>query len=148
MDKRQGPEREALRRGDRRPRPDRQLPGPQLPRRPGPSARLDRTLQVPQAPAPVSYTHLDVYKRQPSLASAGALGCSGMVFLAGTLLPLQSAAAGAGIVAADLDSLLHGLLLGSVSYTHLDVYKRQPHDSIPGEKGGENRYVNLLEALI
>lgn len=27
-------------------------------------------------------------------------------------------------------------------------YARDPHDSIPGEKGGENRYVNLLEALI
>ena len=46
-------ERPALRRGDRRPRQDRQLPGPFLPRRPGPSACLDPVHPGPQAPARV-----------------------------------------------------------------------------------------------
>ena len=46
-------QREALRRGDRRPREDRELPGPLLPRGPGPSARLDPGGEVPQAPARV-----------------------------------------------------------------------------------------------
>ena len=47
---------------------------------------------------PVSYTHLDVYKRQ---GSAGLLaGCR-------------------------VDLPVHAALYKSVSYTHLDVYKRQ-----------------------
>ena len=50
--------------------------------------------------------------------AAGQRGLHGIlqirvILLAGALLPLQPAAAGAGIVAADLDGLLHGLLLGS-----------------------------------
>ena len=46
-------EREALRRGDRRPRADRELPGPLLPRGPGPPARVDPVHPGPQAPARV-----------------------------------------------------------------------------------------------
>ena len=44
---------EALRRGDRRSRQDRELPGPFLPRRPGSPAGVDRGHQGPQAPARV-----------------------------------------------------------------------------------------------
>ena len=67
----------------------------------------------------VSYTHLDVYKRQVrELIGAGSL-------FGHQILPLADAAAGkAGYE--------------PVSYTHLDVYKRQYTDSSP-VRGGSVR---------
>ena len=54
-----------------------------------------------QQAEPVSYTHLDVYKRQ-------VFGCGDVAVV------VQAVDAGEG-----------GVLTAPVSYTHLDVYKRQ-----------------------
>ena len=61
----------------------------------------------------VSYTHLDVYKRQQLLSAEGSLA--------------DRAVDDVGLVETVLDLTSLGLLnsLGTVSYTHLDVYKRQ-----------------------
>ena len=66
----------------------------------------------------VSYTHLDVYKRQKlgSLSSSG----SGILSNLGGLL--SSVVSQLGGLGGSLSGLLSGV---SVSYTHLDVYKRQ-----------------------
>ena len=107
-------------------------------------------------PAPVSYTHLDVYKRQietltPSDPDYDAImaGTVGLSLGGGLLIGLLSIAIGAavqGVVAANLRIAVLGekpklsvvwrqvkpafwRILGytllPVSYTHLDVYKRQ-----------------------
>ena len=57
----------------------------------------------------VSYTHLDVYKRQGSLSGTDVLVMWKMAFFY--------------VLRFDLDHELSDV--GSVSYTHLDVYKRQ-----------------------
>ena len=67
----------------------------------GREASSDAALSAAPEEMPVSYTHLDVYKRQ-LMACAGAIA-------------RRAWAAGAPIARA-----------GTVSYTHLDVYKRQP----------------------
>ena len=68
---------------------------------------------VPE-PEPVSYTHLDVYKRQaPDLAATGALHHNRRV------LQTQLVRQRKQVVPE------HPHRLMAVSYTHLDVYKRQ-----------------------
>ena len=87
---------------------------------------------------PVSYTHLDVYKRQDEDLSAGTPGCT-MDGARGFLQSQVPKCEGPGARAILL--LVHGLrnrgqemqyiigfiiaLFIAVSYTHLDVYKRQ-----------------------
>ena len=69
-----------------------------------------------QGDSPVSYTHLDVYKRQSLVRIiVSALLCGAAAF-ACTLLPVGNLIRlGAAVVVG----------AGAVSYTHLDVYKRQ-----------------------
>ena len=57
----------------------------------------------------VSYTHLDVYKRQVLLRPGKAF----IIFRRPLLAEIQK-----------IDGLVDGI--DAVSYTHLDVYKRQP----------------------
>ena len=67
-------------------------------------------------PTPVSYTHLDVYKRQVSDIIAHLNG-KGIQAVRQT-------------VYADTNALIDaGIDIVAVSYTHLDVYKRQGHGS-------------------
>ena len=65
---------------------------------------------------PVSYTHLDVYKRQVNVPSGSLLYAN--------LLALQIVDGGNGGIFRD-DNHLNTGGVGAVSYTHLDVYKRQ-----------------------
>ena len=64
----------------------------------------------------VSYTHLDVYKRQIQDSSGNSSIDPSELKNGGSLLPLGS----------DKDHGSHKGY-GPVSYTHLDVYKRQPY---------------------
>ena len=64
---------------------------------------------------PVSYTHLDVYKRQGLPAA-----CFAMYQ---TALPKNKQKVKGMLLAAGLTSFFTGIT--AVSYTHLDVYKRQ-----------------------
>ena len=83
----------------------------------------------------VSYTHLDVYKRQewsilPSLIfmGVGAMTDFGPL-IANPISFLMGAAAQLGIYLAYFMAILMGFsdkAAAAVSYTHLDVYKRQP----------------------
>ena len=69
----------------------------------------------------VSYTHLDVYKRQTGLSVDAVTGTEAAVFEG------QS-----GIEAGLADALINASdAISAVSYTHLDVYKRQPFLSNP-----------------
>ena len=70
---------------------------------------------------PVSYTHLDVYKRQPE----GGTHVTG--FRQALSRAVNDYARNAKLLK-DTDSSLSRdeLSEGPVSYTHLDVYKRQP----------------------
>ena len=61
---------------------------------------------------PVSYTHLDVYKRQRVLRAVLIVGDKGLRFETGAVEGQRPGFAEAAHV-------------GPVSYTHLDVYKRQ-----------------------
>ena len=97
---------------------------------------------------PVSYTHLDVYKRQPT-------GCGKTTFL-NTLTCLIPPTSGEILIDGEpADPKKHNLsfvfqepsampwltvedniAFGTVSYTHLDVYKRQgPHHRRAERKG-------------
>ena len=70
-------------------------------------------------PIPVSYTHLDVYKRQVVVVGCGTqkkVNLTGSVGLA-TAKEIEARPV------ANATQALQGLL--PVSYTHLDVYKRQ-----------------------
>ena len=69
---------------------------------------------------PVSYTHLDVYKRQGDPLELGHLECD--IPRSGGKVAVVVAAA---VALALLIALVPGLSLIPVSYTHLDVYKRQ-----------------------
>ena len=69
---------------------------------------------------PVSYTHLDVYKRQLLARTAGT--DSGHSFFG-----KSDVSSGAGLVRHQC---------GPVSYTHLDVYKRQSLSARTKVKGG------------
>ena len=75
--------------------------------------RIIPTISAPEGPGAVSYTHLDVYKRQ-HLAN----------------LPVYYEYKADGITSTDaikgtyLDN--YKQIFDPVSYTHLDVYKRQP----------------------
>ena len=71
----------------------------------------------------VSYTHLDVYKRQV-LRGAGNMLADGITWLYNTLGPVGGGLF--GLVYAPIT--LTGM--HPVSYTHLDVYKRQVHAEI------------------
>ena len=64
---------------------------------------------------PVSYTHLDVYKRQEFWRRLAAGGVPGLCSLCGDFAALEFEPRSADVVT----------LLEAVSYTHLDVYKRQ-----------------------
>ena len=69
----------------------------------------------------VSYTHLDVYKRQPCAASAYNSAMNADI---PTVYTAVSDPVVAGLAKEDGSSV--GNITGSsVSYTHLDVYKRQ-----------------------
>ena len=77
-----------------------------------------RTCFRPGKELPVSYTHLDVYKRQPyNLLATGAIRMS--IERNGDLNPLFAERP----VMRHWDFLEHRIF--PVSYTHLDVYKRQ-----------------------
>ena len=72
---------------------------------------------LPKRPGPVSYTHLDVYKRQVVIGGATfALGASRR---STTRESVQNTPGGSERVVEQHD------VMTSVSYTHLDVYKRQ-----------------------
>ena len=73
--------------------------------------------EVLHTPVPVSYTHLDVYKRQAQT---------------GDFYGMFKEMDGLPVIVRLLDPPLHEFLESprAVSYTHLDVYKRQPYDSI------------------
>ena len=68
-------------------------------------------------PVPVSYTHLDVYKRQAAygLRSVGAYGAGCLVSIGAGWNPDKTR----------LFERWRPQWIASVSYTHLDVYKRQ-----------------------
>ena len=68
--------------------------------------------------APVSYTHLDVYKRQKVQSALSRL-------LAGKTV-LVIAHRMRTVAGADRIVVLENGRVAPVSYTHLDVYKRQP----------------------
>ena len=69
---------------------------------------------------PVSYTHLDVYKRQP-VNHMSAMFRKSSIISAGSYMHLPCAE--------DYFLWVRAICGGSrtVSYTHLDVYKRQPY---------------------
>ena len=97
---------------------------------------------------PVSYTHLDVYKRQGKVIplqeihdevfASGSMG-EGIAILPednkicspvkGTVSFLFPTAHAIGIQSEDGAEILIHIGIDSVSYTHLDVYKRQPYGS-------------------
>ena len=70
--------------------------------------------------SPVSYTHLDVYKRQ-NVDSSIAPPC-GFTTGAATLVPANATLGNKNPLVVELISII---ALGAVSYTHLDVYMRQ-----------------------
>ena len=79
----------------------------------------------------VSYTHLDVYKRQ-ALYIASQIVINLQSIVSRSLSPLDTAVVGIGTLHAGTqynivakEALLEGTT--PVSYTHLDVYKRQPN---------------------
>ena len=88
---------------------------------------------------PVSYTHLDVYKRQFLHTSRGAWRSSSQAAFAASVIsaavipfsPLNSSIRRL-VMTSRLSKLKNGLRKSkrsdSVSYTHLDVYKRQVSD--------------------
>ena len=77
----------------------------------------DSFIEEFQRAYPVSYTHLDVYKRQ---------ACDKLI-----PVTLELGGKSANIVFDDadlkqaIDGACKGILFNPVSYTHLDVYKRQ-----------------------
>ena len=72
--------------------------------------------------APVSYTHLDVYKRQVYTVGAK----TKKVFLTTALGAIVNLGTNLILVQPfGMQGIAMGTCLGSVSYTHLDVYKRQ-----------------------
>ena len=82
---------------------------------------------------PVSYTHLDVYKRQEDgtkLIGRFPLGV-GLGFQPSTSNRFASTAA--------LTDISENSILQAVSYTHLDVYKRQPVVSLRSDGQGTLR---------
>ena len=73
-------------------------------------------------PIPVSYTHLDVYKRQPLL-----IGCDLEQMDDFTMNLLSNRE----VIAINQDIAgIQGSRVYAVSYTHLDVYKRQRYRRI------------------
>ena len=71
----------------------------------------------------VSYTHLDVYKRQPLLYQ---LSYRGKMATRTRLELVTSAVTGRHSNQLNHRAVLSSMIsIGSVSYTHLDVYKRQ-----------------------
>ena len=85
---------------------------------PAGSGRLPEAEVGVQAPVAVSYTHLDVYKRQvgDGINDSPALSC------ADVSVSMKDSSDIAREVA---DISLLSSSLSAVSYTHLDVYKRQ-----------------------
>ena len=79
---------------------------------------------------PVSYTHLDVYKRQLQIPSRS-LRLYLLVTTALTLCTLFPFGAEHYVTACLLTGALMTAASIPVSYTHLDVYKRQMWQSVP-----------------
>ena len=73
---------------------------------------------------PVSYTHLDVYKRQN--LHGGSASVDELNALDGKKTARQLIESGSGTVTPYGVVYDNGMKLEPVSYTHLDVYKRQP----------------------
>ena len=69
---------------------------------------------------PVSYTHLDVYKRQ--VQDTGSYGSA----FGQTVILLLIQIGGLGVITGAVTFLMLSGRNITVSYTHLDVYKRQP----------------------
>ena len=69
---------------------------------------------IRHGPDPVSYTHLDVYKRQALTHAACLQGHTALFTSAVDIVNTLAAAQATG-----------GVKRETVSYTHLDVYKRQ-----------------------
>ena len=74
---------------------------------------------------PVSYTHLDVYKRQVGGIAAISLLVGGIGIMNIMMVSVTERTREIGIRKA----------LGAVSYTHLDVYKRQLYDRVVYQSG-------------
>ena len=87
---------------------------------------LTATIRPPSQLGPVSYTHLDVYKRQ-ALAyvffSLGMIGSPLPVWIMRDSFLAQISQQ--GMPEAYVSTLAALTSPGTVSYTHLDVYKRQ-----------------------
>ena len=76
---------------------------------------------------PVSYTHLEMFGKG-SLEGIAAAESSNNAVVGSAMIPLLTLGIpGDGVTALLLGAfILHGIQPGPVSYTHLDVYKRQP----------------------
>ena len=74
-------------------------------------------------PEAVSYTHLDVYKRQTQLGGIGLI-ISGATLIVDNLKGFIEAIRTGDWSGVDMIEVVAGALM-TVSYTHLDVYKRQ-----------------------
>ena len=72
-------------------------------------------------PTSVSYTHLDVYKRQELLELGLSVPQVTKIFLKLREMGVD--------VPADVYTIPYAVKMIPVSYTHLDVYKRQVQDS-------------------
>ena len=77
---------------------------------------------------PVSYTHLDVYKRQGFIGGGG----------------LGTVAVNYGYNRYNFPIMLVAVIIIAVSYTHLDVYKRQGHGT---EADSNSIYTKMQETL-
>ena len=83
---------------------------------------------MPSRVRTVSYTHLDVYKRQVPAVVIVAVVLAGWAFPgAGTTVLGWLQGTSPGWLALAAIAILTALGTASVSYTHLDVYKRQSH---------------------
>ena len=77
----------------------------------------------PQTLDPVSYTHLDVYKRQYRIPNGRKTLLPERLFRDAGLMPLR---AQVRLILTSLQQQRNARAHFPVSYTHLDVYKRQP----------------------
>ena len=68
----------------------------------------------------VSYTHLDVYKRQAQIVTFGTMAARGVIRDVGRVMDLPYA-----MVDSIAKMIPTEIGITTVSYTHLDVYKRQ-----------------------
>ena len=95
----------------------------------------------PSYPPSVSYTHLDVYKRQPFPIPSYFRRYRAFDF--GYARPFAVLWFG---VDSDGPAYLYREWYGAVSYTHLDVYKRQPQVFVFNEEGKAESFVDPIPA--